>query len=355
MKAAVFYQPHASVPILDLELDTLHPGEVMLEIVAAGVCHSDYHLVDGHRTPRATPWVMGHEGAGVISQVGPGVTQLAVGDKVLLSIDAMCGHCRNCTNGKPALCETYPYLPITRMTHQGQPVYHVRPTFAEQTIAPADACVKVPQDTPLEKTCIIGCAVMTGIGAVIHRAKVETGATIAVFGCGGIGLNMIQGGVLASAEKIIAVDKVPYKLNLAEQMGATHFINANQEDPVRRIHEITGGGADYAFEAVGYPALVEQALRAVRSTGTVVFVGIPPSGQDITVDGWHLMQDRTLMGCFHGSGRPRVDFPWILDLYRQGRIKLDELITRYRPLEEINKAFDDIMEGTVARTVLVMN
>jgi Zn-dependent alcohol dehydrogenase len=353
VKAAVFYQPHTPIAIEDLELSPLREGEVLLDIVAAGVCHSDYHLIDGHRAPRATPWVMGHEGAGVIREVASGVTGLTPGDKVILSIDAMCGHCRNCTNGKPALCETYPYLPVTRMTNRGQPVYHVRPTFAEQTIALADACVKVPDDTPLDKACLIGCAVITGMGAVINRAKVETGATMAVFGCGGVGLNVIQGGVLASASKIIAVDKLPYKLALAEQMGATHLINANTEDPVERIKEITGGGVDYAFEAVGFPALVRQALAAVRPTGTVVVAGIPPTGQDIAVEGWQLLQDRTLMGCFHGSGRARVDFLWILELYRQGKIKLDELISRYRPLAEINQAFDDLKLGKVARTVLV--
>jgi S-(hydroxymethyl)glutathione dehydrogenase/alcohol dehydrogenase len=353
MKAAVFYQPHIPVSIEELEIETLREGEVLLDIVAANVCHSDYHLIDGHRTPRAVPWVMGHEGAGVVREVGPGVTSIAPDDKIILSIDAMCGHCRNCTNGRPALCETYPYLPVTRITRQGQPVYHVRPTFIEQTIALADACVKVPDDTPLDKACLIGCAVITGIGAVINRARVETGATMAVFGCGGVGLNIIQGGVLAAAGKVIAVDKVPYKLELAEQMGATHFISADKEDPVRRIKEITGGGADYAFEAVGFPALVRQAINAVRPTGTVVVTGIPPTGADIAVEGWHLLQDRTLMGCFHGSGRARVDFLWILDLYRQGKIKLDELISRYRPLDEINEAFDDLKQGKVARTVLV--
>jgi Zn-dependent alcohol dehydrogenase len=338
---------------MELELEPLRDNEVLLNIVAAGVCHSDYHLIDGHRAPRATPWVMGHEGAGVVSAVGAGVTGLAPGDKVILSIDAMCGRCRNCTNGSPALCETYPYLPVTRMSSRGQPVYHVRPTFIEQTIALADACVKVPDDTPLEKACLIGCAVITGMGAVINRAKVETGATMAVFGCGGVGLNVIQGGVLASAGKIIEVDKVPYKLELAGQMGATHFINADKEDPVERIKQITAGGADYAFEAVGFPALVRQALDAVRPTGTVVVAGIPPTGQDIAVEGWHLLQERTLMGCFHGSGRARVDFLWILDLYRLGKIKLDELISRYRPLAEVNQAFDDLKQGKVARTVLV--
>lgn len=353
MKAAVFYEPNIPVSIEELEIEALREGEVMLDIVAAGVCHSDYHLIDGHRKPRAVPWVMGHEGAGVVREVSPDVTSIVPGDRVILSIDAMCGYCRNCTNGSPALCETYPYLPVTRMRKHGQPVYHVRPTFVEQTIALADACVKVPDDTPLDKACLIGCAVITGIGAVINRAKVETGATMAVFGCGGVGLNVIQGGVLASAGKIIAVDNVPYKLELAEQMGATHFVNADKEDPVQRIKEITGGGTDYAFEAVGFPALVRQAINAVRPTGTAVMVGIQPAGQDVSVEGWHLLQDRTLMGSFHGSGRARVDFLWILDLYKQGKIKLDELISRYRPLDEINEAFDDLKQGKVVRTVLV--
>ena len=176
---------------------------------------------------------------------------------------------------------------------------------------------------------------------------------MAVYGCGGVGLNVIQGGVLASAGKIIAVDKVPYKLELAEQMGATHFVNAEKEDPVERIKEITGGGADYAFEVVGFPALVRQAIDSVRTTGTAVMVGVQPSGQDVSVDGWHLLQDRTLMGAFHGAARARIDFLWILDLYNQGKIKLDELISRYRPLDEINEAFDDMNQGKVARTVLV--
>ena len=182
MRAAVFRKPEAPVSIEELELAALREGEVLLDIVAAGVCHSDYHLVTGHRTPRAIPWVMGHEGAGVVREVGPNVKSLVPGDKVILSIDAMCGYCRNCTSGHPALCETYPYTPISRMTSHGEPVFHVRPTFSEQTIALADACVTVPDDTPLEKACLIGCAVITGIGAVIRRARVETGATMAVFG-----------------------------------------------------------------------------------------------------------------------------------------------------------------------------
>jgi Zn-dependent alcohol dehydrogenase len=353
MKAAVFYKPYAPVSIEEIEIEAPQAGEVLLDIVGAGVCHSDYHIVDGHIKPRQTPWVMGHEGAGVVREVGPGVTSVAPGDKIILSLDAMCGYCRNCTKGSPALCETYPPQPVSRMTKQGQPIFHVRPTFVEQTIVLADACVKVPDDTPLEKACLISCAVITGIGAVVNRAKVETGASMAVFGCGGVGLNVIQGGVLASAGKIIAIDKVPYKLELAEQMGATHFINADKENPVQRIREITGGGADYAFEVVGFPALVRQAIDSVRPTGTAVMVGVQPTGQEVSVEGWHLLQDRTLMGAFHGAARARLDFLWILDLYRQGKIKIDELISRYRPLDELNEAFDDMNQGKVARTVLV--
>ncbi|MBV7340015.1 Zn-dependent alcohol dehydrogenase [Chloroflexi bacterium TSY] len=355
MKAAVLHEPHAPLSIEDLDIKAPEAGEVLLDIVGAGVCHSDYHFMDGHMTPRHTPWVMGNEGAGIVREIGPGVTSVAPGDKIILSLDAMCGYCRNYSNGSPALCETHPRAPVSYMSKNGQPYYHRQPTYVEQTIALADACVKVPSDTDLTKACLISCAVITGIGAVVNRAKVEAGATMAVFGCGGVGLNVIQGGVLASAGKIIAVDKVPYKLELAEQFGATDFINAEKEDPVQRIKEMTGGGADYAFEVVGFPALVRQAIDSVRTTGTAVMVGVQPTGQDVSVEGWHLLEDRALMGSFHGAARARVDFRWILDLYHQGKVKLNELISRYRPLDEINEAFDDMIQGTVARTVIVFD
>ena len=355
MRAAILERPHSRIPIRDLEIEQPHEGEVLLDMVGAGVCHSDYHLIDGHMEPFGLPWVLGHEGAGVVREVGPGVSGFAPGDKIILSLDAMCGYCRNCTLGSPALCETHIRAAVTRMTMDGKPMYHFRPTYAEQTIALADACVKVPEDTNLLVGSLISCGVITGVGAVVNRAKVEPGASMAVFGCGGVGLNVVQGGVLASAGKIIAVDRVPYKLELAEQMGATHFINAEDEDPVERIKEITGGGADYAFEVVGLPNLVRQALDSVRTTGTAVVVGVQPSDQEISVDGWHLLLDRALIGAFHGSARARVDFLWLLDLYSQGRLKLDELVSRTRPLDEINEAFDDMNAGTVARTVLTFD
>ncbi len=355
MRAAVLEQPKTWPAVRDLEIQEPGEGEVLLDMVGAGVCHSDYHFVDGHMQPWGLPWVLGHEGAGVVREVGSGVSSVSPGDKIILSLDPMCGYCRNCSLGSPALCETYPRTPVTRMTLEGKPTYHMRPTFAEQTIALADACVKVPDDTNLVVGCLISCGVITGVGAVVNRAKVEPGASMAVFGCGGVGLNVVQGGVLASAGKIIAVDRVPYKLELAEQMGATHFINAEKEDPIERIKEITGGGADYAFEVVGYPTLVRQALDSVRTTGTAVVVGVQPSGQEISIEGWHLLQDRALLGAFHGSARARVDFLWLLDLYNQGRLKLDELISRSRPLDELNEAFDDMNAGIVARTVLIFD
>ena len=228
-------------------------------------------------------------------------------------------------------------------------------TFTEQSVVPADQLVKVRDDTPLEKAAIIGCAVITGVGSVVNRAKVEKGSTVAVFGCGGVGLNVVQGAVLAGASRIIAVDTVAFKLEKAEEMGATDLVNAGSEDPVRRIQEITGGGADYAFEVVGFPHLVRQAFESVRMGGAAVMVGVQPSGSEITVDAWELMMQRSLIGAFHGAARPRVDFPWLLDLYMDGRLKLDELITRYRPLDEVNEAFDDMNAGITARTVLTFD
>ena len=353
MKAAVLHRPLTRISVEEVEIAPPREGEVLLDIVGAGVCHSDYHLVDGHVAPRALPWVMGHEGAGVVREVGPGVTSVGCGDRIILSLDAMCGHCRTCSQGSPALCETHQGEIPSRISRNGKVYFHNRPTYTEQTIVSADACVRVPDDTDLRKACLISCAVITGIGAVVNRAQVEAGATMAVFGCGGVGLNVVQGGVLASAGKIIAVDRVPYKLELAEQFGATHFINADREDPVQRVLDITGGGADYAFEVVGFPALVRQAFASVRTSGTAVVVGVQPTGQDVSVDGDDLLRNRAVMGSWHGAARARVDFLWILDLYRQGKVKLDELISRYRPLDEINEAFEDMLQGKVARTVLV--
>ena len=361
MKAAVLYEPHTPLKIEELDLDDPKEGEVKIKLVGGGVCHSDYHRIDGHSAIDTLPFVMGHEGAGVVTELGPGVTSHAVGDHVIFSLTAQCGKCRNCTAGRANLCEGHRRDPgkmpdgTTRFSKDGAPYFHGLGTFAEETVILADAAVKVRDDVPLEKAVLIGCGVMTGVGAVINRAKVEAGSTVVVIGCGGVGLNVVQGAVLASASKIIAIDKVEFKLEKAEELGATHFINADREDPIKRVMELTDGGADYAFEVIGFPETTRQAFESIRPGGTAVMVGVPLQGSDISIPARPLFQDRTLMGTFYGAGRPRIDFPWLLDLYAQGRLKLDELITKYRPLDEINEAFEDMNQGLTTRTVLTFD
>ena len=240
-----------------------------------------------------------------------------------------------------------------RFSQDGVPIVHRYAAYSEATTIPSEFAVKIRKDMPLEKAAIIGCAVTTGVGAVVNRANVEAGSTVAVFGCGGVGLNVVQGGVFAAASKIIAVDMVALKLEMARNLGATHLVDASSADPVERINEITNGGVDYAFEVIGSPPVIRQAFESVRPGGTAVAVGVPPEDADISVPAKMLFMDRGLLGSFYGSGRPRVDFPWLIDLYLDGRLKLDELITRYRPLEEVNEAFDDMVNGVVARTVLI--
>jgi S-(hydroxymethyl)glutathione dehydrogenase/alcohol dehydrogenase len=241
---------------------------------------------------------------------------------------------------------------MSRFSRNGQYCYHTLATFSEETVVLADAAVKIRDDAPLEKACLIGCAVATGVCVVINRAKVEAGSTVAIFGCGGVGLNAVQGAVLSGASKIIAVDKVDFKLQKAEEMGATHFVNADREDPVRRVREITDGGADYAFDIIGLLEVLTQAYESLGPGGTAVTIGL---SSDLSLPGGPLGQDRTVMGTYYGAARPRVDFHWLLDMYMDGRLKVDELITKYRPLAEVNEAFDDMNAGVTARTVLTFD
>ncbi len=343
----------------EVELAEPREGEVLVRIVGAGVCHSDYHRVDGHSAIKTLPWLLGHEGSGVVERVGPGVRSVAPGDHVIISIAPMCGKCRNCTLGRPNLCEGYPpnqrpgsTPENTRITKGGKPIYHNYATYAERTVVLEDNLVKVRKDVPLEKLCLIGCGVMTGVGAVINRAKVPVGASVAVWGCGGVGLNAIQGAVIAGAYPIIAVDTVARKLEFAQGMGATHFVDASKEDPVARVKEITGGGADFTFDVVGSDKTLLQAFQAIRDGGTCVMVGVPQQGAVLSINPGELFRDKGILGTFYGAGRPRVDFHWLIDLYLAGRLKLDELISKQRPLDEVNEAFEDMVKGVVARTVL---
>ena len=251
---------------------------------------------------------MGHEGSGRVQEIGPGVADLAPGDHVIFSLTPQCGHCSYCASGRPNLCNGHGNTsrgPDTgsRFSKDGLHYHHGLATFAEQTVVRAGSLVKIGKDVPLEKACLIGCGVMTGVGAVINRAKVETGSTVAIFGCGGVGLNVVQGAVLAAASKIVAVDTVDFKLEKAEDLGATHFVNASKEDPVRRVLEITDGGADYAFEVIGFPQVVRQAFESLREGGTAVMVGVPPHGADISIPARSLFRGQGPAGDF-STGRP---------------------------------------------------
>ena len=359
MKAAVFYEAHQPVPVENVDLDGPQKGEVRVKMAGAGACHSDYHAVTGHSVrDDGAPFVMGHEGAGVVEEVGDGVDDLALGDHVIFSLTRQCGLCRNCTAGRANLCEVDRRSATEggyRFSKDGIPLQHGLATFSEETVVSASSLVKVRKDIPVDKLCLFGCSVMTGVGAVVNRAKAQPGSTIAIFGCGGVGLHAVQGARLVSASKIIAIDKMDSRLDAAKELGATHTINPDREDPVGRIMDMTGGGVDYAFEVVGLPELVTQAYDCTRPGGTACMVGVPPSDSVVSVSANALFMDRTLMGTFYGAGRPRIDFPWLLDLYMDGRIKLDEIITKYRPLAEINEAFDDMVSGAATRTVLTFN
>ena len=358
MKAALLRELNAPLSIEEVDLEGPRSGEIRIDIAGAGACHSDYHAVVGRNPPYALPTILGHEGAGVVTDVGPGVADFATGDHVIFSLTAQCGRCRSCTVGRTHLCDNVwgtPYMRdgTNRFSQDGVPIVHRYAAFSEATTIPAEFAVRIRKDMPLDRAAIIGCAVTTGFGAVVNRADVEAGSTVAVFGSGCVGLNVIQGAVLAAASRIIAIDTVGLKLEMARRLGATHSIDASKEDPVARVKEITGGGVDYAFEVIGSPPVIRQAFESLRPGGTAVAVGVPAHDTEITVPATMLFMDRGLLGSFYGSGRPRVDFHWLIDLYLDGRLKLDELITRYRPLEEINEAFNDMNSGVTARTVLL--
>ena len=361
MKAAVLYQLNAPLVVEEVQLDPPKRGEVMVRIVASGICATDLHVIEG-TIPRTLPVVPGHEGAGIIEAVGEGMLELKPGDHVVISLAPNCGHCFYCQMGKPILCENMPHrsegalFDGTRRLHShGRDLNHYSncSTFAEYAVVPERACVKVRHDAPLERLCLLACGVTTGIGAVINTAGIEVGSRVAVFGCGGVGLNVIQGAGLAGAGSIIAVDLLANKLEWARQFGATHTINATDEDPVAAIYRITRRGVDYAFEVIGNPLVLEQAFASTRASGTCVMVGSHPAGSKLSVDPRLLNRDRRLLGCTYGSARPRIDIPMLVEMYMNGKIRLDELVTRETTLPSINECIAAVKTGEVARSVLV--
>ena len=357
MKAAVLYKLKTPLVIEDVELEDPKQGEVLVKVAAAGVCHSDLSFMEGRWKIRI-PLVMGHEGAGVVEKVGEGVTSVQPGDHVIFSWVGSCGVCRNCARGKPYLCMNTPLSTMrdgTSRFKKGDTVlFHQTgvSSFSEYTVVHEMSIVKIREDMPLDKAALVSCGVLTGVSAVINAAKVELGSSVAVFGCGGVGLNVIQGATLVGATKIIAVDRLDNKLEMAKQFGATHVINATTEDAVARIREITGTGVDYAFEVIGMPEVVVQAFDATDAAGTTVMVGMPPLRAPLTVNTLGLFLGKTLKGAYFGSAHFRTEMPALVDLYMEGRLKLDELITRTYPLAEINDAFEAMKRGEVARSVI---
>jgi S-(hydroxymethyl)glutathione dehydrogenase / alcohol dehydrogenase len=363
MKAAVLYEIGKGLVVEDLEFPRPREGEVLVKMAASGVCHSDLVRINGKR-PLPMPIVLGHEGAGVVEEVGLGVKELTAGDHVVLSWITPCGQCRYCVSGKPNLCTTAVsnaargVMPDgTKRFRKGElEIHHMYgiSTFAEYSVVSERAAVKIRRDVNLQTAALIGCAVMTGIGAVINTAKVKPGARAAVFGAGGVGLNVIQGCGLVNAEMIVAVDVLDEKLNFAKQFGATHVINAKETDVIQTLRDLTNGeGVDYSFDAVGAPQTTLQAFEGTCKGGMVVVIGIAPAGVNMAIPGLGLtFAEKMVMGSFYGSCVPKLDFPRMADFYASRRIKLDELITGTFSIERINEAFHELEHGRSARSLI---
>jgi S-(hydroxymethyl)glutathione dehydrogenase / alcohol dehydrogenase len=358
MKAAVL-RDASPMRIEDVELEGLEPGEVRVRLVACGVCHSDLHAI--HRARRAelrVPVVLGHEAAGIVDAVGASVRSVAPGDPVILAFHPTCGRCASCVRGSPQICER-PDDP-TRAATGARPRRRARGQalaqgigvagFAQYTIMPEGGVIKVRPDAPLATVCLVGCAVTTGIGAVTRTARVEPGSDVAVIGLGGVGLNIVQGARLAGARKIIGVDLRDDKLALAERFGATDLVRGGRDDTVEQVRKIARHQLDYAFEAIGLGATVAQALQMIRAGGTAVAVGV--TADTVSFPGFELLREKKLIGSFYGSASIHDTIPRLVDLYMDGRILLDELVSKRRPLEEINEAFADLEAGSVARSVI---
>jgi Zn-dependent alcohol dehydrogenase len=362
MRASVLFAPRTPLKVEELELEPPRTGEVRVRMVASGVCHSCLHAADGSWQNVPMPIVLGDEGAGVVDAVGPGVQTLKPGDHVILSWAPTCGRCHYCVIGRPNLCEQRrPGQGVlldgtTRLSRDGRPVYqygHVA-TYASTTVVAESSAIAIDPEMPLDRAALIGCSVMTGVGAVINTAAVSPGASIAVFGVGGVGLNVVQGGALVAALPIIAVDIVRARLEHARALGATHAIDASKDDPVTEIRRITRRGADFTFVAVGDARAVGQAVDALAPGGTCVVIGVPATGVTTPLDVRPVVTgERVIRGSSYGSARTREDLPRLVALYRSGRLKIDELITRRYGLDDANEAFRALAAGELSRGLIV--
>jgi S-(hydroxymethyl)glutathione dehydrogenase/alcohol dehydrogenase len=363
MKAAVLRQTRAPLPELAIEnvdVDKPQGREVLVRTVATGVCHSDLHYLKGDSI-MPMPSILGHEGAGIVDSVGEDVTYVQPGDHVIMCLSAFCGQCEYCLGGKPYRCANRAELnrPAggkARVSWDGQALgqHGGLGTFAEMMLTHENAVVKIREDMPLDRAALIGCGVTTGLGAALNTARVEAGSTVAVYGAGGIGLSAIQGARIAGARTIIAVDVFENKLATAKEFGATHIVDASSRDPVQAIREMTGGGVDYSFEAIGLKKTVTQCFESIRVEGTATVIGLMPIGEKLELDGRMFFRGK-YQGSMMGSNRFRIDMPRYVDFYMQGRLRLDEMITRRGRLEDVHEAFRAMEAGEVVRTVLMFD
>jgi S-(hydroxymethyl)glutathione dehydrogenase/alcohol dehydrogenase len=347
MRGVIFDGKQVRV-VTDLEVRDPGPGEVRVAISAAGLCHSDLSVVDG-TIPFPVPVVLGHEGAGVVEAVGGGVTHVVPGDHVALSTLAHCGTCAECDRGRPTMCRRAIGRPGRPFRHAGLPVHQfaANSAFAERTVVKAVQAVRIPEDIPMASAALIGCGVLTGVGAVLNRARVDRGDSVLVIGTGGIGLNVLQGARLAGALRIVAVDANPAKEEVARHFGATDFLTSTEG-----VRDILPTGADHAFECVGRVELIRQAIDALDRHGQAILLGVPPATAEASFRVSSLYLDKSVLGCRYGSSRPQRDIALYADLYRRGRLLLDELVTRTYPVEDFEKAAADAEAGRVARGVL---
>lgn len=359
--AAVLRAYNEPLAVEEITLDDPGPGEVVVRLAATGVCHSDAHMLGGaFKTP--LPVVLGHEGAGVVEAVGTGVRGVAAGDHVVLAWIPSCGRCRYCATGRPALCADRQGVerrdgPMRLHSSTGEGIHQFLDTsaYAERVLVREEGVIPIPADVPLDVAALAGCAVLTGIGAVTRTARVEPGSTVAVIGAGGVGLNVIQGAALVGAGRIIVVDRQPAALEMARQFGATDTLDASDPalaDPAKAVRRMSGGGVDYAFEVVGLPVTIAQAWDSLAPGGRAVVVGLTQPKDQVTLRA-DFLSEKALLGCIFGSSVPRVDVPRVLDLYRRGRLKLDQLASRRYPLAEVNTALAALGGAEPGRGVII--
>jgi S-(hydroxymethyl)glutathione dehydrogenase/alcohol dehydrogenase len=361
IKAAVFRKPHQPLTIESVEIDKPWGREVVVRTAATGVCHSDLHLVEGvGRYTIDRPFVLGHEGAGIVESVGAEVTTVRPGDHVVACLSGFCGACSQCLGGHPNLCVggvvTRPETARSRLSQEGHPFRQFASiaSYAERMLLHENSLVKIDPALPLDRAALVGCGVLTGVGAALRTSGMEAGQTVAVFGCGGVGLAIVQGARIGGASQIIGVDVFDGKLEMAKRLGATHVVNSANDDPVKAIRALTGGaGVDHAFEAVGNAKLCRQAIESLAIRGTATIVGVLPPDAMIEFPWMAIRPECKVQTSRMGSNRFRTDIPRYLEFYRQGRLLLDEMVTKRGRLEDINEAFRAMKAGEVARTVLV--